>query len=520
MRLFTRLLISHSAPLLVVTCALALTLVALLRMTAVLDALGHDELGTLQREGELHRSAWALDVAMRHGHDDCMAERATPTRARIEGDVAELGLALELFDTRGAMAELVERYLELAAELLDAKDVCAVLTRPSYQEQRSLLDEELTNIWVARLDELHAEVTRKDEEARQIGTTAAFAGMVLAASSLLLAALVAGRLARIVNQPLTSLAEITRRVGRGDFSTPVAIEGPIEMIELADELERMRLQLEQLETLKQGILASISHELRTPLSKIREALALLADGVVGALDPRQTQVVQIAREACEREIRMVTTLLDLSRLRAGSPVRVRDGSSLDSVLESAVQDERADADTRGVIVRLELVGDSPAIQLDHVLIERTVANLVRNAVAVSSPGQEVVVHREVLSGPDVAAARASLAPSWACVTVRDHGPGVPAEIRETVFDAFVTRAVPRSPKGLGFGLGLALAREVARAHGGDLELDEPSGDGATFRLWLPLGDRTGFERRKPPRSLGLEPTESEELGSHARRTAD
>jgi two-component system, NtrC family, sensor histidine kinase GlrK len=519
MRLFTRLLISHAAPLLVVTSALALTLVALLRMTAVLDALGHDELGTLQREGELHRAAWALDVALRHGQDDCAAERRAPTRARIERDAEELRRVMERSHTTDAMDRLVERYLELAAELLEADDSCAVLTSQAYQDRRSLVDEELTNLWVARLDELHAEVTRKDEEARQIGATAAFAGMVLAAASLVLAALVAGRLARSVNRPLTSLAEITRRVGRGDFRTPVAVEGPIELIELANELERMRLQLEQLETLKQGILASISHELRTPLSKIREALALLADGVVGPLEPRQTQVVQIAREACEREIRMVTTLLDLSRLRAGSPIRFRDHSALDGVIESALEDERSDADSRGVIVRFEKVGDSPITRLDTVLVERTVANLVRNAVAVSERGQEVVVRRELRSGPGPAAASRSKAAQWACVIVRDDGPGVPEEIRETVFDAFVTRAVPRSPKGLGFGLGLALAREVARAHGGDLELDETHGSGATFRLWLPLGDDTTPEQREPPRSLGLDPAESDPMEKHGRRTA-
>ena len=515
MRLFTRLLISHSVPLLVVTCALALTLIALLRMTAVLDALGHDELRTLQREGNLHRAAWGLDVALRHGQDDCAAERPVEP-PRIERDASELRRTLDELGTHSPMNDLVVRYLELATELLEAEDVCAKLTNHAYQERRSVLDEELTNHWVARLDELHAEVSRKDEEVRQIGATATFAGMVLAASSLLLAALVAGRLARSVNRPLSSLAEITRRVGRGDFSTPVAVEGPIEMMELADELERTRLQLEQLETLKQGILASISHELRTPLSKIREALALLADGVVGPLEPRQAQVVKIARHACEHEIRLVTTLLDLSRLRAGSPVRVREGSSLDAVIDNAVDGERGEAETAGVVVRVELVGDSRPVQLDPILVERTIANLVRNAIAVSTRGQEVVVRREFVGGPPPKTVPPAphRVDEWACVTVRDDGPGVPDEILETVFDLFVTRAVPRSPKGLGFGLGLALAREVARAHGGELELDDQTETGATFRLWLPLSTET--PRKLSPRTLGLaRSTEIDDWDEHA-----
>lgn len=501
MRLFTRLLLSHSAPLLVIASALALTLIALVRMTAALSALGEDELGSLRREGDLHRSAWVLDVSMRHGHDDCAAGRQFPVRSRVEGATRDLRLALaNSAAATPVLKEMVERYLALADDMLANPEICRALTDRALQERREILDEELTNSWVARLDELHAEVTRKEGEARQLGRTAAVTGMVLAAASLLLAALVAARMARAVNRPLTSLAGIARRVGQGDFRTAVAVEGPVEIMELADELERMGLQLEQLETLKQGILASISHELRTPLAKIREALALLADGVVGELAPRQTQVVRIARDACEREIRLVTTLLDLSRLRAGSPIRALERSSVDRVLERALEDERAEAESRGVVMRVELREEAPMAKFDPVLVERSIANLVRNAIAVSNRGQEVIVRREVLErGPHGSGPRS--ATPWLRVTVEDRGPGVPEEIRQTVFDAFVTKAVPQSSKGLGFGLGLALAREVARAHGGELELDETCDVGARFHLWLPLSPAT--VPRSPPRSLGL-----------------
>lgn len=501
MRLFTRLLLSHSAPLLVTACAVALTLVALVRITTALGALGEDELGALQREGDLHRAAWVLDVAMRHGHDDCVTGGEIATRPRIERAAADLRAALaKSSSATRVMKETVGRYLALADDLLGSADLCAALDSRVPTERREVLDEELTNLWVARLDELHAEVTRKEGEARQISGSAAVTGMALAAASVLLAAFIAARMARAVNRPLTSLAEITRRVGRGDFGTSVAVEGPIEIMELADELERMRLQLAQLEALKQGILASISHELRTPLSKIREALALLADGVVGPLGTRQVQVVRIARDACEREIRLVTTLLDLSRLRAGSPVRVREQSSVDRVLERAVEDERPEADSRGVTLRLELEGAAPPTTLDPVLVERSIANLVRNGVGVSSRGQEVIVTRKVVDRGPRRLTSATEMP-WLCITVTDSGPGVPADIRATIFDAFVTRAVPQSPKGLGFGLGLALAREVARAHGGELELDSEHEEGAKFHLWLPL--RSTPIVRDPPRSLGL-----------------
>ena len=87
--------------------------------------------------------------------------------------------------------------------------------------------------------------------------------------------------------------------------------------------------------------------------------------------------------------------------------------------------------------------------------------------------------------------------------VRDEGPGVPPAIRATVFDAFVTHEIPTSGKAIGIGIGLALAREVARAHGGDLVLLEEDGVGACFEMRLPIDDSRPEPSDDSPRSLGL-----------------
>lgn len=494
MRLFTRLLIGHSAPVLVVTVALGLTLVALLRMTAVLETISDTELVALHKESMLHRASWSIDVALRQGESACRAGQPDPQVARhIEQAATTLRETLQDTSSAGMpMREVAGGWLAIAAEVQN--DVCEKLGDPSLQQRRAQLDDRLTDLWAGRLSELHAAVARKDEQARNIGVTAATAGSALAAASILLGMILARGMARALNLPLARLAHITRRVGRGDFSTPVSATGPPEVVALAEELENMRRQLAQLELMKQSFLASVSHELRTPLSKIREALALLSDGAVGSLDERQMRVVQIARVACEREIRMVTTLLDLSRMRTGSHLRMRDDAALDAVIEAAVADERGEAVARGVRIVSRAQGESPPCRIDPVLLERAIANLVRNAVSVSADGQEVLVLREEgtpegESGP------------WARITVSDEGPGVPEDIRDTVFNAFVTSAVPRSPKAIGIGLGLALAREVAVAHGGNLVLDETAPGGATFHLWLPLARRTA------PTTSGIDPLE-------------
>lgn len=481
-RLITRLSLSHTLPVLLVTAAVAVLLTATFKVTVVLSALNESELVTLRNEGRLHRAMWDLDVALRHAHDTCAEGVHHPDARRDLARLAEvLRQTVETAPHDAAMLPMAGDYLALAREV-DTGAVCGVLLDRAADTRRGQLDENLTNLWVTRLQVLHDAVTQKEEEARRIGTAATRMGLALALVSLLLALLVARQMARSVSLPLVSLAETARRVGTGDFHTPVAVDGPLEVQALADELERMRQRLAQLDSLKQGFIASVSHELRTPLSKIREALALLGDGVVGELDARQARVVEIARVACEREIRMVVTLLDLSRLRSGNPVRPREGSSIDAVVDRAVADEAPDADARGVTVEVVRRGEAPHRPLDPVLLERAIANIVRNAVSVSRRGQRVLVDRAWLPATDESD------DGRIVVTVHDDGPGVPAAIREIVFDPFVTHAVPEPGRTLGIGLGLALAREIARAHGGDLELDN-AGSGATFRLWLPASRR-------------------------------
>jgi len=483
MKLFTRLLISHTIPVLIVTVALALSLVALVRISFVLTTLNDTELATLRSEGELHAAAWQVDVAMRHAYVACAHGRPDPeVRKAVEDKVSNLRAVLQgAPPVHSAMRKLVDGYLETAGEVRSG-GACDKLLGATLQERRAQLDEHLTNLWVDRLAELHRAVSEKDGQARQIATFAAWVGIPLALASFMFAMLIARHMTRVVTSPLATLAKTAERVGSGDFQTPVRAEGPAEILALAEDLERMRVQLQQLETLKQGFLASVSHELRTPLSKIREALALLQDGAVGPLDDRKMRVVQIARTACEREIRLVSTLLDLSRLRAGSPIQLMDGCAIDGVLTRVMNDERAEAQSRGVQLELTTEGEAKVCRLDPVLVECAVSNIIRNAVAVSSRGQRVRITRRV----DSATSHEGGSQDFICIQVSDEGPGVPGDIRANVFDAFVTRTVPQSGKAFGIGIGLALAREVARAHHGDLTLLETDSSGSTFELRVPV----------------------------------
>jgi len=491
MRLVSRLVLSHVAVAVLFIGALAVMLAALNDIYGQVRDVRERDLATIDEEEELHRAAWQIEVAARHGIDACeLGVAESEVEARFVAPKAALE---EKIRTKGqgasrAILETVQQYLRLSEQLMQG-NTCDQLRAPESRRKRLHLDEELTDAWIARLYELHGRLEAKEDAIGRAGRRAIVFGGAIGAVAIVLAWAIAARIARGVTRPLADLAIAAKRVGRGDFSPIPATSGPREVVDLGRDLELMRTHLEELDALKQGFLASISHEMRTPLGKIREALALLADGTAGALADRQRAVVDIARRACETEIRIVTTLLDLSRLRAGTLLRIEARQRIDDAIGEAVAAETAEATTRGVDLEVNMEGQAPLAHLDGPLLERAFANLLRNAVSVSPRGARVVIERVLTEhGPR------NEPGSWARVRVRDHGPGVPAEIRETIFEPFASKEVPGRSGGVGIGLGLALAREVARSHGGELDLIDPAPGQTTFEVWIPLRPEAPAER--------------------------
>jgi two-component system sensor histidine kinase GlrK len=491
MRLATRLGITHGALVALLLVLLVVTLGGLLSMLGVITIISDQRLSTLDAEEELHRSAWEIEVALRHARLDC-ADGTLDEAARESIGRARSSFT-EVLERRGAAApprlrEVALRYQVHADEALSAQSsTCAFLGLPSTEERRMRLDEEMTNTWIERLHELHADIEAKETSARLIGNRTAMSGLVVALLGAVAAVLVARLTARSVTRPIARLAADATRLGDGDFTPIEPVGGPPEIEALRGNLERTREKLLGLDRMKQAFLASVSHELRSPLGRLREALALLSDGTVGALSPKQTRVLTLASKACEQEVRIVEALLDMSRVSSGLPVRRQAGCDLLKVVEEAVEAERAAAVERGVAIKVQRNATPPSLTLDVALVERAVANLVRNAVSVSSKGGEVRVSVDVLDRPSEGAFRVNgAAPTRRAVRidVADDGPGLTDAVANRIFEPFNAGQVADRPGGI--GLGLSLAREVARTHGGDLDLAR--GERATtFRLEIPVG---------------------------------
>lgn len=218
-----------------------------------------------------------------------------------------------------------------------------------------------------------------------------------------------------------------------------------------------------------ALFSSVTHDLRTPLASIKAGVSSLLqdDAVLGAEQRRE--LLQTVLEETDRLNRLVGNLLDLAKVRAGALAPAKEPTALDEVVESVLH--RMQSMLAHVHVRT-LLREVPEVLVDPVQIDQVLTNLLENAGRFSPPGGEVLV---------------SIAPWRGSVQVRvaDQGPGVPAEDRERMFEAFVRGD---ADVGSGSGLGLAIARAIVLAHGGRIWLEGAPGGGTAAVFELPVGD--------------------------------
>lgn len=467
---------THTALVLGTAVGVSLPVGGLLWLTALLGDMAQDR-SSLDATEAVHRASWAVEVAMRHGERACHQSHGDDeprVRNALEGVRTALETQMQQQRTTASapLLALAKKYQDLATRALQP-GTCQQLDQ--LDAERLQLDEDMTDTWIDRMRDLNARLEQNQQHAGAV--SAATAGVATAAGVLgiVLAAFLARRTGRTITQALGHAGAAAARVGHGDFAPVEVHRGIVEVERLTEVLERMRVDLAAADRVKQQFLASVSHELRTPLGRLREALGLLADGTAGPLTAQQERVLQLAQRACEREVRVVSTLLDLTRLQTGEPLRAQPGARVEAAIRSAVNEEMEAARERGVVLDTQEEGDSPLLALDLPLLETALANIIRNAVSVTPRGGRVLVSRLLRQTP---------APTL-CVQVADQGPGLPAALQNQPFKPFrPVDVAPDRPGGV--GLGLALAHEVARAHGGDLRVLHTGPHGTTFEFALPL----------------------------------
>lgn len=272
---------------------------------------------------------------------------------------------------------------------------------------------------------------------------------------------------RRVARPLVALTHAADEVAAGHYD--VVLPGPgggSEIERLATRFGEMASRLAESEELSRNFLMSVSHELRTPLTAIRGHISALREGVLEDEDARRRSLDVVAEEGVRLE-RLVGDVLDLAKLDARRFALRREEVDMRVLCERAHAALETQAQARGV--KLELALDGRAVLVtdgDRVL--QIVSNLLANAIQWTPEGGRVAM-RLTATGDDVV------------VTVADTGPGIPVDEQERIFRPFWSG----HGHGGGTGLGLTIARELASALGGGLEVDSAPGEGARFTLVLP-----------------------------------
>ncbi|WP_030211226.1 sensor histidine kinase [Streptomyces bikiniensis] len=272
-----------------------------------------------------------------------------------------------------------------------------------------------------------------------------------------------------VLSPLGRITRTARQVAGSDLSRRIELDGPDdELKELADTFDEMLERLERAFTAQQRFVANASHELRTPLAINRTLLEVHLSDPGAPVELQQLGKTLLATN--ERSEQLVEGLLLLAR--SDNQIIERKAVDLAEVAERAVDQVHAEAEAKGVEIRGER---APAVvQGNGVLLERIALNLLQNAVRYNVPeGGWVEVGTESGHGRAV-------------LLVSNTGPVVPAYEIDNLFEPFRRLRQERTGSDKGVGLGLSIARSVARAHGGRIIAEPREGGGLVMRVTLPI----------------------------------
>jgi two-component system sensor histidine kinase GlrK len=250
------------------------------------------------------------------------------------------------------------------------------------------------------------------------------------------------------------------------------VQSPPEIAELAAAIDSMCEKLQELDRLKADFFASMSHELRTPLTSIKEGTGLLLDGVGGATTEKQQKLLGIITEESNRLISLVNTFLDLSKMEAGMMHYDFESAHIEPLIKRALAEITPLREAKQIQLESALDGSMPAVRIDPERILQVLRNLMGNAVKFTPKGGRVSISTKTRDGIIE-------------VSVKDSGPGIPAESLGSIFEKFSQGTHASANNRQGTGLGLAIAKNIITSHGGNIWAESQLGGGSKFVFVLP-----------------------------------
>jgi signal transduction histidine kinase len=303
----------------------------------------------------------------------------------------------------------------------------------------------------------------REQTLQTVRTLSLGALLVLVPVGMAIGWLVAGRVVR----PVGTIAGVAREIEATDLSRRIRLGGPPdEMRDLADTFDAMLDRLDEGVRTQRRFVEDASHELRNPLAVIRTTLD------VALSEPDDPDGLRRAAEVARRTADRMSTTVDELMALARTNVQPERHAPVDlaEVVAEVAQEYEAEASSRGVRLA-RLAPSGLVVDGDRSALKRAQANLVSNALRVAPSGS--IVH-----------CRAGRAGGWLWLGVRDVGRGIAPDEQALVFRRAWRDGGP-TEEGDGHGLGLALVRQIAEAHGGTVSVASVPGHGASFVVWLP-----------------------------------
>ena len=286
----------------------------------------------------------------------------------------------------------------------------------------------------------------------------------------MVALLVGVALARTITNPIKELTGATTAVAQGELGRQVEVRSQDEIGELAASFNQMSTDLSNASQQRRQMTADIAHELRTPLSIILGYTESLRDGVL----PPDVETFDILHDEAEHLSRLVQDLRTLSLADAGKLALNWQKLPPVELLQTVAAKYRHQAEQQNIILKVEADANLPDIEVDPGRMEQVLGNLVSNALRYTPAYGEIKL---TAVQPD---------PARIQLAVQDNGEGIPEDVLPKIFDRFYKAEKSRQAYEGESGLGLAIARSIARMHDGVINVESIVGEGTRFTILLPV----------------------------------
>lgn len=293
----------------------------------------------------------------------------------------------------------------------------------------------------------------------------------LSAGLILLTALLVTVFTLLLMRPIRQIDNAISQLGKGTFSKSITVRGPTDLVDLGRQLEWLRVRLLELAQERNRFLRHMSHELKTPLANIREGTELLMDGAVGELDGSQREVTAILRDNGIKLQQLIENLLSFSAWQARHSGLEINEFRLRALVKSVLETHQLTLLAQRV--HLDLKVQDIELRADRAKLKLILDNLLSNALKYSPRGGTIYIHAK--ADDDLLE-----------LDVGDTGPGISADERGAIFEAFYSGHAPTAGHLKGTGIGLSVVNEFVQAHGGSIEIVDGVFPGAHFRVRLPL----------------------------------